>query len=45
MGEGNSLGAAADSREIGKAVVSLANKASSFVTGVDLFGCGGMAQG
>jgi len=44
MGEGNPLGRLANPREIGKAAVFLANDASSFITGVELFADGGMAQ-
>jgi NAD(P)-dependent dehydrogenase (short-subunit alcohol dehydrogenase family) len=44
MGEGNPLGRLGDPREIGKAVVFLSSDASSFVTGVELFVDGGMAQ-
>jgi NAD(P)-dependent dehydrogenase (short-subunit alcohol dehydrogenase family) len=44
MGEGNPLGRLGDPREIGKVVVFLSSDASSFVTGVELFVDGGMAQ-
>ncbi|MEV6102338.1 SDR family oxidoreductase [Nocardia sp. NPDC051981] len=44
MGEGNPIGRIADPREIGKAAVFLSSGASSFVTGVELFVDGGMAQ-
>ena len=44
MGAGNPLGRLGDAREIGKAVVFLLSDASSFVTGVELFVDGGMAQ-
>jgi NAD(P)-dependent dehydrogenase (short-subunit alcohol dehydrogenase family) len=44
MGEGNPLGRLGDPREIGKAVVFLSSDDSSFVTGVELFVDGGMAQ-
>lgn len=44
MGEGNPLGRLADPRELGKAAVFLSSDASSFVTGVELFADGGMAQ-
>ncbi|WP_217145739.1 SDR family NAD(P)-dependent oxidoreductase [Streptomyces sp. AC627_RSS907] len=44
MGEGNPTGRIADPREIGKAAVFLAGDAAGFVTGVELFADGGMAQ-
>ncbi|MFE4456614.1 SDR family oxidoreductase [Nocardia tengchongensis] len=44
MGEGNPTGRIADPREIGKAAVFLSRDASSFITGVELFVDGGMAQ-
>ncbi|HEX3611285.1 MAG TPA: SDR family oxidoreductase [Sporichthyaceae bacterium] len=44
MGEGNPIGRLADPREIGKAAVFLCGAASSFITGVELFVDGGMAQ-
>lgn len=44
MGEGNPLGRLADPREMGTAVVFLSSGASSFITGVELFADGGMAQ-
>lgn len=44
MGEGNPTGRIADPREMGKAAVFLSSDASSFVTGVELFADGGMAQ-
>ncbi len=44
MGEGNPLGRLADPREMGTAAVFLSSTASSFVTGVELFADGGMAQ-
>jgi NAD(P)-dependent dehydrogenase (short-subunit alcohol dehydrogenase family) len=44
MGEGNPIGRLADPREIGKAAVFLSSDASSFITGVELFVDGGMAQ-
>ena len=44
MGEGNPIGRLADPREMGKAAVFLTSEASSFITGVELFVDGGMAQ-
>ncbi len=44
MGAGNPIGRLADPRELGKAAVFLSSDASSFVTGVELFCDGGMAQ-
>lgn len=44
MGEGNPLGRLAQPRELGTAAVFLASEASSFITGVELFADGGMAQ-
>ena len=44
MGEENPIGRLGDPREIGKAVVFLSSDASSFVTGIELFVDGGMAQ-
>ncbi|WP_329537658.1 SDR family oxidoreductase (plasmid) [Streptomyces sp. NBC_01450] len=44
MGEGNPTGRIAEPREMGKAAAFLSSDASSFVTGVELFADGGMAQ-
>lgn len=44
MGQDNPTGRIADVREIGRAAVFLSSDASSFVTGVELFVDGGMAQ-
>ncbi len=44
MGDGNPLGRLAQPDEIGQAAVFLSTDASSFVTGVELFADGGMAQ-
>ncbi|MEV4612987.1 SDR family oxidoreductase [Kitasatospora sp. NPDC049258] len=44
MGEGNPTGRIADPREMGRAAVFLSSEASSFITGVELFADGGMAQ-
>jgi NAD(P)-dependent dehydrogenase (short-subunit alcohol dehydrogenase family) len=44
MGEGNPLGRLAQPREMGTAAVFLSSNASSFITGVELFADGGMAQ-
>lgn len=44
MGEGNPLGRLAQPRELGTAAVFLSSDASSFITGVELFADGGMAQ-
>ena len=44
MGEGNPLGRLGDPREIGKATVFLSSDQSSFITGVELFVDGGVAQ-
>ncbi|WP_371494856.1 SDR family oxidoreductase [Kitasatospora sp. NBC_00374] len=44
MGEGNPSGRIADPREMGRAAVFLSSDASSFITGVELFADGGMAQ-
>ena len=44
MGEGNPLGRLGQPSEIGKAAVFLSSDASSFITGIELFADGGMAQ-
>jgi NAD(P)-dependent dehydrogenase (short-subunit alcohol dehydrogenase family) len=44
MGAGNPLGRLAHPREIGTAAVFLSSDASSFITGIELFADGGMAQ-
>lgn len=44
MGQDNPTGRIADVREIGKAAAFLSSDASSFITGVELFVDGGMAQ-
>jgi NAD(P)-dependent dehydrogenase (short-subunit alcohol dehydrogenase family) len=44
MGEGNPLGRLGDPREIGKVAVFLSSDQSSFITGVELFVDGGLAQ-
>lgn len=44
MGEGNPTGRVGEPRKIGAAAVFLASDASSFITGVELFADGGMAQ-
>jgi NAD(P)-dependent dehydrogenase (short-subunit alcohol dehydrogenase family) len=44
MGEGNPLGRLAQASELGTAAVFLSSEASSFITGVELFADGGMAQ-
>jgi NAD(P)-dependent dehydrogenase (short-subunit alcohol dehydrogenase family) len=44
MGAGNPVGRLGEAREIGKATVFLSSDRSSFITGVELFVDGGMAQ-
>ena len=44
MGKGNPLGRLGDPREIGKAAVFLSSNQSSFITEVELFADGGVAQ-
>jgi NAD(P)-dependent dehydrogenase (short-subunit alcohol dehydrogenase family) len=44
MGEGNPLGRLGSPREIGKAAAFLSSDASSFITGIEMFVDGGMAQ-
>ncbi|MFF1867830.1 SDR family NAD(P)-dependent oxidoreductase [Kitasatospora herbaricolor] len=44
MGEGNPTGRIADPREMGTAAVFLCSDAAGFITGVELFVDGGMAQ-
>ena len=44
MGESNPLGRLGDPREIGKSAVFLSSDQSSFITGVELFVDGGVAQ-
>lgn len=44
MGEGSPLGRLGDPREIGQAAVFLSSDQSSFITGVELFVDGGIAQ-
>ncbi|MEV6171690.1 SDR family oxidoreductase [Streptomyces sp. NPDC051954] len=44
MGEGNPTGRIGTPREMGKAAVFLSSDASSFITGIELFVDGGMAQ-
>lgn len=44
MGEGNPTGRIANPREIGRAAAFLSSDASSFITGIELFVDGGMAQ-
>ena len=44
MGAGNPIGRLGEPGEIGKAAVFLASDASSFITGIELFADGGMAQ-
>jgi NAD(P)-dependent dehydrogenase (short-subunit alcohol dehydrogenase family) len=44
MGEGNPAGRLGTPRDIGKSVVFLSSDDSSFITGIELFADGGMAQ-
>jgi NAD(P)-dependent dehydrogenase (short-subunit alcohol dehydrogenase family) len=44
MGQGNPTGRIADPREMGTAAAFLASEASSFITGIEMFVDGGMAQ-
>ncbi|MFE2991989.1 SDR family NAD(P)-dependent oxidoreductase [Streptomyces sp. NPDC059262] len=44
IGEGNPTGRIAEPRDMGTAAVFLSGDASSFVTGIELFADGGMAQ-
>ena len=44
MGEGNPVGRLGTPRDIGKSVVFLSSDDSSFITGIELFADGGMAQ-
>jgi NAD(P)-dependent dehydrogenase (short-subunit alcohol dehydrogenase family) len=44
MGDGNPLGRLGSTREIGKAAAFLSSDAASFITGIELFVDGGMAQ-
>jgi NAD(P)-dependent dehydrogenase (short-subunit alcohol dehydrogenase family) len=44
MGKGNPLGRLGTTQEIGKAAAFLSSDASSFITGIELFVDGGMAQ-
>jgi NAD(P)-dependent dehydrogenase (short-subunit alcohol dehydrogenase family) len=44
MGAGSPLGRLGDPREIGKAAVFLSSDQSSYITGVELFADGGVAQ-
>ncbi|WP_369426239.1 SDR family oxidoreductase [Rhodococcus sp. T2V] len=44
MGEGNPTGRIADPHEMGKSAAFLSSDVSSFITGVELFADGGMAQ-